>query len=217
LSSVTLSSSSVVGQTSPTGTVTLTAAAPAGGASIRVESSNIDAARTPANVTVPAGSTSASFPITTATVDTRQTVTITATYADLARTATLSVTLPRPRASFTVTSPTLGNDRCRMIERGLQLDCRLDGSSSGGRIVRWAWAIEVQEKITTDRPDPAFNEIDVDCDFIEGRTGDSDASGRFTTMSVDLEVTDRDGDRNRTSRNVRLYFDGVCEEEDDDD
>jgi hypothetical protein len=34
-------------------------------------------------------------------------------------------------------------------------------------------------------------------------------------MSVDLEVTDKDGDRNRTSRNVRLYFDGVCEEDDD--
>jgi hypothetical protein len=144
-------------------------------------------------------------------------VTITATYADLARTATLSVTLPRPRAAFTVISPTLGNDRCRMIERGLQLDCRLDGSSSEGRIVRWAWALEVQEKVTTDRADPAFNEIDVDCEFVDGRTGDSDSSGRFTTMSVDLEVTDRDGDRNRSSRNVRLYFDGVCEEEDDDD
>jgi hypothetical protein len=214
---VTLSSSSVVGQTSPTGTITLTAAAPSGGATIRLESSNVDAVRTPASVTVSAGSTSASFPITTATVDTRQTVTITATYADLARTATLSVTLPRPRASFTVTSPTLGNDRCRMIERGLALDCRLDGSSSDGRIVRWAWALEVQEKVTTDRADPAFNEIDVDCEFIDGRTGDTDVSGRFTTMSVDLEVTDKDGDKNRASRNVRLYFDGVGDDDDDDD
>jgi hypothetical protein len=196
--------------------VTLTAAAPAGGASIRLESSNLDAARVPANVTVPAGSTSVNFPITTATVETRQTVTLTATYGDLARTTTLLVTLPRPRAAFTVISPTLGNDRCRMIENGRQLDCRLDGSSSDGRIVRWAWALEVQEKVTTDRADPAFNEIDVDCEFIDGRTGDTDASGRFTTMGVDLEVTDKDGDRNRTSRNVRLYFDGVCEEEDDD-
>jgi hypothetical protein len=143
-------------------------------------------------------------------------VTITATYADLARTATLSVTLLRPRASFTVTSPTLGNDRCRMIERGLALDCRLDGSSSDGRIVKWSWAIEVQERITADKPDAGFNEIDVDCDFVKGRTGDSDISGRFTTMKVDLEVTDKDGDRNRTSRDVRLYFDGVCEEDDDD-
>jgi hypothetical protein len=214
---VTLSSSSVVGQVSPTGTVTLTAAAPSGGATIRLESSNIDAARTPANVTVPAGSTTATFTITTATVNTRQAVTITATYADLARTATLSVTLPRPRASFTVTSPTLGSDRCRLIERGLELDCRLDGSASDGRIVKWFWTIEAQDRITADKPDPAFNEIDVDCDMVEGINGDTDASGRFTTMRIDLEVTDRDGDRNSTGRNVRLYFDGVCEDEDDDD
>jgi hypothetical protein len=216
LSSLTVSSSSVVGQASPTGTVTLSAAAPAGGASIRLESSNIDVARVPANVTVSAGSTSASFPISTATVDTKQTVTLTATYADLARTATLQVTLIRPRAAFTVISPTLGNDRCRMIEHGSQLDCRLDGRSSDGRIVRWDWALEVQERVTTSRPDPAFNEIDVHCEFIKGRTGDTDASGRYTTMKVDLEVTDKDGDRDRTSRDVRLYFDEVCEDEDDD-
>ena len=117
---------------------------------------------------------------------------------------------------FTVISPTLGNDRCRLIENGRQLDCRLDGRASDGRIVRWSWALEVQERITTERPDSAFNEIDVDCDFVEGRTGTTDSDGKYTTMSVDLEVTDKDGDRNRTSRNVRLYFDGVCEEEDDD-
>lgn len=215
---MTLSSGSVVGQVSPTGTITLTAAAPAGGASIRLESSNIDAARVPANVTVPAGSTSATFTITTATVDTRKTVTITATYADLARTATLSVTLPRPRASFTVTSPTLGADRCRMIENGLQLDCRLDGSASDGRIVKWEWSLEAQERVQSgSKPDAAFGEIDVDCGLVEGRSGDTDSNGRFTSMSVSLEVTDKDGDRSQTSRNVRLYFDGVCEEEDDDD
>jgi len=215
---VTLSSSSVVGQVSPTGTITLTAAAPTGGASIRLESSNVDAARVPASVTVPAGSTSATFNITTATVDTRKAVTITATYADLARTATLSVTLPRPRAAFTVTSPTLGADRCRMIEHGLQLDCRLDGSSSDGRIVKWEWSLEAQERVSSGaKPEPAFGEIDVDCGLIEGRSGDTDSSGRFTSMSVSLEVTDKDGDRNQASRNVRLYFDGVCEEEDDDD
>ena len=53
--------------------------------------------------------------------------------------------------------------------------------------------------------------------MVEGLTGDSDTNGRFTSMRVSLEVTDKDGDRNEASRNVRLYFDGVCEEEDDDD
>ena len=195
----------------------MTAAAPSGGATIRLESSNIDAARVPATVTVPAGSTSATFAVSTATVDTRKEITIRATYADLARTVTLVVTLPRPRASFTVTSPTLGSDRCRMIERGLELDCRLDGSSSDGRIVKWSWSLEAQERVTSDKPDAAFNEIDVDCGMVEGISGDTDSNGRYTSMRVSLEVTDRDGDRNQTSRNVRLYFDGVCEEEDDDD
>jgi hypothetical protein len=207
----------VVGQAQPTGTVTLTAPAPAGGASVRLESSNNDAARVPSSVTVAAGATTATFTVNTSTVDTKQNIRITATYADLARTATLEVTLPRPRASFTVTSPTLGSDRCRMIEHGLELDCRLDGRASDGRIVRWRWQLEVQERITADKTEPAFNEIDVTCQFIKGRSGDTDSNGKYTTMNVRLEVTDKDGDGSTVSRNVRLYFDEVCEEEEDDD
>jgi hypothetical protein len=144
-------------------------------------------------------------------------VTITATYADLARTTSLTITLPRPRASFTVTSRSLGADRCRMIEMGLELDCRLDGGASDGRIVRWSWSLEAQDRITADKPEASFNEIDVDCDLVQGLNGDSDTNGRFTQMRVSLEVTDRDGDRDSTSRNVRLYFDGVCQDAPDDD
>ena len=69
---------------------------------------------------------------------------------------------------------------------------------------------------SSDKPDAAFGEIDDDCGLVQGRSGDTDTSGRYTTMSVSLEGTDRDGDRSQASRNVRLYFDGVCEEDDDD-
>jgi hypothetical protein len=214
---VTINAGTVVGQAQPTATVTLSAAAPAGGAVVRLESSNNDAARVPSNVTVAAGSTTATFTVDTSTVESKRNVTITAIYADVARTATLEITLPRPRASFTVTSPTLGDDKCRVIERGLGLDCRLDGSRSDGRIVRWQWQLEVETRISADKPEPAFNEIDSTCNFIKDRSGDRDTFGLYTTMSVRLEVTDKDGDQSTTSRNVRLYIDGVCEEEEDDD
>ena len=58
----------VAGGTPATGTVTLSAAAPAGGASVALSSANPSLAAVPASVTVPAGQTSASFTATTAPV-----------------------------------------------------------------------------------------------------------------------------------------------------
>lgn len=211
LSSLSLSAGSVVGQAQPVGTVTLTAAAPAGGAVVRLESSNINAARVPSSVTVAAGATTATFVIDTATVETRTTVTFTATYADLARTTTLSVTLPRPRASFTVTSPARGQDACVLIGGGPQLDCRLEGRASDGRIVRWRWTLEARERVTADKPESAFNEIDTNgCGFVNGATTSTDSFGKYMDMTVMLEVTDRDGDSNTASRTIKLYTNGLC-------
>jgi hypothetical protein len=210
LSSLSLSSGSVVGQSQPIGTVTLTAAASAGGAIVRLESSNITVARVPSSVTVAAGATTATFVVDTATVDTRTTVTFTATFADLARTTTLAVILPRPRAIFTVTSPTQGQDACVLIESGLQLDCRLEGRASEGRIVRWHWTLEARERISANRPDSAFNEIDSECRFVNGASTSTDNAGTYINMTVMLEVTDRDGDQNTSSRTVKLYTNGNC-------
>ena len=64
LASLTLSQSSVLGGTTTTGTVTLTAPAPAGGAVIPLSGSLEGEVVTPPSVTVPAGSTSANFTIT---------------------------------------------------------------------------------------------------------------------------------------------------------
>src|SRR4051794_27443421 len=68
LASLALSSASIAGGTSTTGSVTLTAPAPAGGATIRLSGSAEGQVVTPPNVTVPAGSTSATFPITAPSV-----------------------------------------------------------------------------------------------------------------------------------------------------
>src|SRR3954471_19326398 len=68
LASLALPSASIAGGTSTTGTVTLTAPAPAGGATIRLSGSMEGQVVVPPNVTVPAGSTSATFTITAPSV-----------------------------------------------------------------------------------------------------------------------------------------------------
>jgi hypothetical protein len=202
----------VPGQASPTGTVTLTNAAPTGGAVVRLESSNVDAARVPSSVTVPAGATTATFTITTGTVSSRINTTITASYAGTERTAMLTVTLPTLRASFTVTSPTRGADVCVLIEGGTGLDCRLDGRGSSGAIVRWSWVLTVVERLVTQKADGIFAEIDVQCRLVSGAESNTDNEGRrWVPMTISLEVSDRDGTQSSpTTKTVRLYTDGNC-------
>jgi hypothetical protein len=72
LSSLKLNPRDVVGGDTSTGTVTLTAAAPAGGFTVALSSDNTAAANVPASVTVPAGATSATFTVTTNTVQNSQ-------------------------------------------------------------------------------------------------------------------------------------------------
>lgn len=211
LSSLSLSQSSVPGQGQPTGTITLTAAAPSGGAVVRLESSLTDVARVPSSVTVPAGATTATFRVDTSTVPTRATATITATYAGIARTATLIVTLPTPRASFTITSPTYGSDACGLINGGRELDCRLDARSSDGVLVRWSWVIQVVERIVTQKTDPIFAEIDTECRLVASADSSSDGRGKYVNMTISLEVQDRDGTNSpTTSRTVKLYTNANC-------
>lgn len=103
LSSVTRSPSPVVGGNNSTGTVTLNGAAPPTGAVVALSSSNTSAAQVPANVTIVAGSRSATFTISTNPVATNTSVTISATYG-VTRTTTLTVTAPT--LSSLIRSPT---------------------------------------------------------------------------------------------------------------
>jgi hypothetical protein len=97
----------VVGGSPSQGTVTLTAAAPSGGAVVSLSSSNTAVATVPPSVTVPAGSTSAGFTVTTRSVTGSTSVTITAAYGGVTKTAALTVTPqaappPPPPATDTV-------------------------------------------------------------------------------------------------------------------
>jgi len=90
LASFALNHISVTGGTSVTGTVTLSAAAPAGGASVRLGSSSTLAA-VPANVVVAAGATAASFTVTTKVTKKSGAPTLSATYNGVTKTVTLMV------------------------------------------------------------------------------------------------------------------------------
>jgi len=91
LSSLSLNPTSVVGGVSSTGTVTLTKAAPAGGATVSLFSSNAALAKVPASVLVPAGASSTNFVVTTVATRKTTSVTISASFAGITRTATLGV------------------------------------------------------------------------------------------------------------------------------
>lgn len=92
LSSLTLSPTSVKGGDSSTGTARLSAPAPPGGAVVTLSSGNTAVATVPSNVTIPAGSTSATFRVRTQRVSATISVTISGKYGGATKSASLSVT-----------------------------------------------------------------------------------------------------------------------------
>jgi hypothetical protein len=93
LRAVSVSPSGVTGGQSATGTVILTAAAPAGG--VIIDLSDVDpAVSVPATVTINAGATSADFTVNTSPVSATTTTTITGEYNGTSKTAALAVKSP---------------------------------------------------------------------------------------------------------------------------
>jgi hypothetical protein len=94
LVSLSLSPTSVIGSSPSTGTVSLSGPAPKGGVVIALSTGSAPFASTPATVTVPEGTNSATFTISTQTVTSVGSATITATLNDASRSATLAVEPP---------------------------------------------------------------------------------------------------------------------------
>jgi len=105
LSALTLNPSSVTGGAPATGTLTLGSPAPAGGLVFSLSSSIPSVAMVPASVTVPAGSATANFMITTAAVSFLTNVQISASSGTNAFRATLTVS--PATGTLMVTPPTL--------------------------------------------------------------------------------------------------------------
>lgn len=89
--SLILSSASVIGGTSTDATVTLNGPAPSGGLAITLGSSDSAVAAVPASVSVPAGSSSATFVVSSLPVGATQQVTISASFGGVTQSATLDV------------------------------------------------------------------------------------------------------------------------------
>ncbi len=103
LSALAVSPSSVTGGTAATGTVSLSAPAPMGGTAVGLTSSD-SAVSVPANVTVAAGQSNATFTVATTTVTSARSVTLTATAAGVSRTASVTV---NPPTTGTLPAPSL--------------------------------------------------------------------------------------------------------------
>jgi Subtilase family len=104
--SLALDPTSVNGGNSSTGQITLNNAAPTGGVMFSLSSSNNSAATVPSGVTVPAGSTSTAFQVTTTIPSNSTKVTISAATSGVSQSASLTVT-PQPSAGPSLTSLSL--------------------------------------------------------------------------------------------------------------
>ena len=137
LSAVSLNPTTVVGGNSSTGTVTLSAAAPAGGASVSL-SDNSASTTVPASVTVPAGATSTMFTVTTTSVTASTTATVSAVFAGVTRTAALTVNPSAPppppppgqTATLTVTATGRSGERVSSSPAGISVLVGSSGSAS---------------------------------------------------------------------------------------
>ena len=93
LASLALNPASLTGGASSTGAVTLTAPAQSGGFVVNLSSDNA-AATVPASVTVPGGTTTATFTVATGAMGTVTTATVTATASAVTKAATLTINPP---------------------------------------------------------------------------------------------------------------------------
>jgi len=200
VSSVTLGTPTVVGSVAVQGTVSISAAAPSGGATVTLTSSNPAVAAVPPSVTVQSGSTSAAFSVTTTPVAAAAQVTITASLGGT-RTANLTVTPPALAASFTVTEGAVAN-RCTLSVGGATLDCTFNGSASTGAIASWTWIYQVGPNVVTQGPfitatlaTPSTG----GCSLFTGQTGGGASTN--LQMAVRLEVRDAGGTMAFTNNN----------------
>jgi hypothetical protein len=102
LASVSVNPSTLTGGQGTTGTVSLTSAAPAGGALVGLANAN-SAATIPSSVIVPAAATSVNFSVTTVSVSSTTVGNLTASYSGVSKSVTLTVNPPAAAALSTLT------------------------------------------------------------------------------------------------------------------
>ena len=132
VSALTLSQTSVIGGRSVTGTVSVTTAAPSGGFVVALSSSNAAIARVPASVTVPAGSTSTGFTVSTTAVSDTQSATINAAGGRASRSATLTVVPESVESRGSISLARGGVGHGRVTSQPAGVDCTFTSDTTSG-------------------------------------------------------------------------------------
>src|SRR5215208_6273435 len=135
LSSLTVSPTDVVGPDPATGTVTLSAAAPSGGVVVDLTSDNTAAATVPPSVTVPAGSTSATFTVSTKEVTNAQSAVIIGTVGgdfNTERHAVITVWDPFHFSNGSIAILPGGTGSGRVSSQPAGIDCTITGGNGAG-------------------------------------------------------------------------------------
>jgi hypothetical protein len=210
LSSITLSTSAVVGGDSVTGTVTLTAAAPPGGAVVSL--SGGDPVTVPASVTVPAAAASATFTIATRAVGSTVSGTISGSYGGASASAVLSVTRPTvATARFGVTGPT-ETETCELANNGNTLNCTFNGSTSTapGTIIAWDWSYRVATTFAQTTSGPVLTMPSMNCSLLPPPP--LPPGNPWFTIIVTLKIHDNLGNVSAevTHSGARLLPQGAC-------
>src|SRR5581483_10993181 len=176
---------------SSTGTVTLTAAAPAGGANVTLTGG--DGLVLPSTVAVPSGATSATFGFSTKAGAGGVSATITASYAGTS--ASITVTIAKPSAAtarFGVSGPT-ETETCEMANGGQTLACTFNASTSSapGTIVSYEWTYSVAGKFSQTTTGAVLTNPPVDCSLLPPPPLPAGASS--LPLTVTLRIRDDRG------------------------
>ena len=131
-SRVSIDPADVVGGTSATGTVRLTSAAPPGGVQVALSSDNTVAATVPPSVTVPAGSTSASFPVTTNVIPNPQSALIIGTAGGVTTYGIVTVWTPFLFANGSISIVPGGAGSGRITSQPAGIDCTITLGNGAG-------------------------------------------------------------------------------------
>jgi LmbE family N-acetylglucosaminyl deacetylase len=187
LSSLTANPPTVGGGNPSTGTVTLNAAAPTGGAVITLSSNLTTVATIPTTVTVPAGATSAAFPITTQAVTFPSSVTLSANYVGGTLTTSLRVAPYVAPNLATIATVTVSSETPAYQQLGIKaVDGIVDGSPSPGDYTKewatngqlagawirltWTGPVSTSQVVLYDRPNATDNVTSGTLSFSDGST-----------------------------------------------
>lgn len=201
LASLKVNPATVGGGNSTTGTITLTDAAPSGGALIALSSGNPSFVGVPAHVTVPAGSSTATFTVTTLAVPSSTTVTLSAGYVGSTATFPLRVAQLIAPNLATLATVSVSSENSADAQTGLKaVDGLVDGSPADytkewatrgelrGAWIRLTWntTVSLSDVVLFDRPNTVDNIVSGTLSFSDGSTvavGNLPNNGSGATIS----------------------------------